>query len=109
MITQVSGIEFQELVLSSKLLSLVKFRAEWSGACHIISPLYNELSADYYGVVNFFTVDVEMDGELDKEYGVLEIPTILFFKNGKVIDHIKGLTSKNVLAKKIEQALTEAS
>ena len=102
----ISKNEFEELVLNSKLLSLVKFRTEWSGTCQIISPLYKELAANYEDEVNFFTVDVEKDGELQKEYGVMEIPTILFFKNGKMVDHVKGLTPKQVLAEKINQALS---
>lgn len=90
------------------MLSLVQFTKQWNGASQIIAPVYNELSASYNGVVNFFTVDVEMEQGLDSEYGVRDIPTILFFKKGKVIDHAIGLTPKNVLISKIENAMAAA-
>ena len=61
-------------------LSLVHFKAKWSGACQIIEPLYNELAKSYKGVVHFYSIDVEKMNGLEKEYGVLDFPTILFFK-----------------------------
>ena len=62
------------------MLSLVQFKKEWNGASQIIEPVYNELSVAYSGLVNFYTVDVELENGLDREYGVMDIPTILFFK-----------------------------
>jgi thioredoxin-like negative regulator of GroEL len=57
-------------------------------------------------MVNFFTIDVEKESGIDKEYGVMEIPTILFFKRGQIIDHVSGLVPKNVVISKIENALS---
>jgi thioredoxin 1 len=102
----ISKAEFKKEVIESNNLSLVQFKIEWSGACQIILPIYEELANSYNGQANFFTVDVENEIGLDNEYGVMELPTILFFKKGKVIDHITGLTPKNVLIRKIENALT---
>ena len=98
--------ECKREVMESQALSLVKFKIEWSGACQIISPIYEELSRSYTGMVNFFTIDVEKETGIDKEYGVMEIPTILFFKKGKIIDHVAGLVPKNVVITKIENALS---
>ena len=98
--------DFKKEILDSLKLSVVQFRVEWSGACQIISPIYEELAATYRGQVKFFTVDVEAEEGLDSEYGVMELPTILFFKQGQVIDHVKGLTPKNVIITKIENALS---
>jgi thioredoxin 1 len=98
--------EFKKEVMESEALSLVKFKIEWSGACQIISPIYEELSKSYTGTVNFFTIDVEKETGIDKEYGVMEIPTILFFKRGKIVDHVSGLVPKNVVISKIENALS---
>jgi thioredoxin 1 len=102
----ISRQEFKKEVIESIRLSLVQFRIEWSGACQIISPMYEELAAAYRGQVNFFTVDVETEMGFENEFGVVELPTILFFKSGLVIDHIKGLVPRNVMVTKIENALT---
>jgi thioredoxin 1 len=105
----ISKNEFSSMVIKSNQLSLVKFKTEWSGPCQIIEPVYRDVAASYLGVVNFFTVDVEQEKGLDEIYGVMELPTILIFKRGKVVDHTKGLTSKNTLVAKIENALADNS
>jgi thioredoxin 1 len=102
----ISGKSFEKEVKEAKTLSLVQFKAEWSGACQIIAPVYEELARHYQGTANFFITDIETDDSLEKEYGVNEVPTILFFKDGIIIDHSIGLTSKNTLIEKIENALT---
>jgi len=102
---QLNKINFRKEVIESKAVTLVQFKKEWNGASQIIEPVYNELAKSYNGVVNFFTVDIEKENGLDKEYGVTDIPTILFFKKGKIIDHAVGLTPKNILISKIENAI----
>ena len=79
MIRNVSKINFKNEVVTNSQLSLVHFRKEWNGACQIISPIYEELSNSYKGQVTFFSVDVEQETGIDSDYGVTEIPTILFF------------------------------
>ncbi len=101
----ISKNEFKTTIIENMNLSLVQFKLEWSGACQIISPVYEELASSYNGRVNFFTVDVEQEAGLNNEYGVMELPTILFFQNGKIIDHIKGLVPKSIMISKIENAL----
>ena len=98
--------EFKSHVVESMTLSLVQFKTQWNGACQIVSMIYDDLATAYKGTANFFTVDVEEEIHLGKEYGVVETPTILFFKNGKVIDYATGLTPKHVLISKIENALS---
>ena len=102
----ISKKEFGKEIIESMKLSLVQFKLDWSGACQIISPIYEELAGSYKGQVNFFTVDVEMESGLEDEYGVMELPTILFFRGGKIIDHVRGLVPRNVLISKIENALS---
>ena len=97
---------FKQDVVNSNGLSLVQFKIEWNGACQIISPIYDELARSYKGMASFYTVDVEKETGIDREYGVIEYPTILFFRSGEVIDHVTGLTPKNVMISKIENALT---
>lgn len=103
----ISKKDFKKEVIESMNLSLVQFKKEWNGACQIISPMYEELASSYEGQATFFTVDVEKEEGIDDEYGVMEIPTILFFKSGRIVDHITGLTPKNVMISKIESALTQ--
>jgi|SRR5688572_22870648 len=102
----ISKKEFKKEVIDSMSLSLVQFKMEWSGACQIISPIYEELATSFKGQANFFTVDVEIETGIDDEYGVMELPTILFFRGGKVIDYVTGLAPKNVMISKIEHALS---
>ena len=102
----ISKIDFKKEVISSTGLTLVQFKKEWNGACQIISPIYEELARSYKGQANFFTVDVEKETGIDRDYGVVEIPTILFFRRGEIIDHVAGLAPKNVMISKIENALS---
>ena len=102
---QITKTDFKKEIIESSTLSLVQFKKEWNGASQIIEPVYNDLAESYNGVVNFFTVDVESENGLHQEYGVRDIPTILFFRQGKIIDHAVGLTPKNILISKIENAI----
>ena len=98
--------EFANEVAGNLTLSLVYFKTEWNGACQIISPIYAELAKSYTGQASFFVVDVEQVSGIEHDYGVMEIPTILFFRGGEIIDHLAGLAPKNVMIAKIENALS---
>ncbi|QNA43472.1 thioredoxin family protein [Lacibacter sediminis] len=102
---QITTEEFQTKVTESKFLCVVKFKTKWSGASQIVEPFYKELSITYRGVANFFIVDTEHDNSLAERFGIMELPTILLFKKGTVVDHTIGLTSKQLLIEKIEHAL----
>ena len=99
--------EFENEVLNRSGLAVVKFSAEWSGACQIFEPIYEELSNSYDGVIRFFTVDAEEDRLLTTEYGVRELPTILFFHNGKIVDYSAGMISRNSFIAKLENAINQ--
>ena len=64
--------EFESCVVESIILSLVQFKTEWNGACQIVSMIYDDLASAYKGTANFFTVDVEEEILLGKEYGMLK-------------------------------------
>ena len=100
---------FNKQVIKSKGLSLVHFKMEWNGASQIVSMIYNDLAKSYNGTANFYTVNFEEESALSKELGVMEAPTILFFKGGQLIDHAVGLIAKNALIAKIETALTNSN
>ena len=103
-----SKTNFRKEVIDGSGLSLVQFKKDWNGACQIISPIYEELARSYKGQAKFFTIDVEKEPGIDVEFGVMELPTILFFRSGEVIDHVTGLIPKNMMISKIETALTSA-
>ncbi|MHA4807151.1 thioredoxin family protein [Flavitalea flava] len=96
---------FKKEVLENSRLSLVQFKTTWSGACQIIAPVFEDLAKSYSGEAGFFSIDAERETGITKTFGVQEFPTILFFKQGEVIDHAVGLTAKNILTGKIENAL----
>lgn len=100
---------FRTEIMKAKNLSVVQFRTEWSGACQIIDSIYKDLAKTYKGQVEFFSVDVDHEKELYDQYQVKELPTILFFKNDELVDHVVGLISKNKLIAKIENALASVN
>lgn len=96
---------FQEVALDSGKLVMVDFWAEWCGPCRIVGPVVDELSNDYEGKVVIGKVNVDNNSELSAKYGIRNIPTILFIKNGEVVDKSVGASPKNVLEEKIEALL----
>jgi thioredoxin 1 len=101
----VTGKELKKEVAGNIKLLLVHFKNEWNGACQILAPVYEDLAHAYKGTAKFLTIDAEKNKMLMLEYGVMEIPTILFFRNGEMVDHVSGLVSKNTIISKIENAL----
>ncbi len=100
---------FTEKILNDQGIQLVRFYADWSGPCQMMAPIYKELSTNYSAVAGFFTVDVEAFPMLKAELGVIELPTILFYKNGRLIDFVNGMLSKIELIKKIEHAINSTN
>ena len=98
--------KFKEDVLEKSGISVVKFFADWSGTSQMMMPAYEQLADDYKMSARFFTVDVDSNPVLKEAYGVMDLPTILFFQNGKIIDHVSGMISKNALIAKMENSLT---
>lgn len=102
----IKGESFTKEVIEAAGLAIVQFKTEWNGGCQIMAPIYDELSKSYASKARFFTLNTEEEKPLTEEFRITELPTILFFKNGEIIDHIIGLTPKIMLISKIENALS---
>jgi thioredoxin 1 len=96
---------FGEIVLKSDKPVVVDFWAEWCGPCRVISPIVNEIAEDYQDRVIVGKLDVDANPEVSFTYGIRNIPTILFFKNGQVADKQVGAVPKGVLVNKVEALL----
>jgi thioredoxin 1 len=96
---------FQETALENETVTVIDFWAEWCGPCRMISPIIEELAHEYDGKILVGKVNVDDNPEISMKYGIRSIPTVLFLKNGEVVDKHVGVTSKKVLADKIEAQL----
>ncbi|GAB3342511.1 thioredoxin [Larkinella ripae] len=81
---------------------LVDFSAEWCPPCRRLEPIMNELAADFAGLATVATIDVEMNATVTARYNVRNMPTILVFRDGKLVNRQVGFTTKTVLAGMIE-------
>ena len=105
MAIEVNDNNFEEIVLQSEKPVLVDFWAEWCGPCRMISPLVAELSQDYEGRAVITKMDVDNNPGTAAKFGIRNIPTILFFKNGEIADKQVGAVPKSILTSKIDALL----
>ena len=101
----VTDSNFEEEVLNSDQPVLVDFWAEWCGPCRMVGPIVDELAKEYDGKVVMAKMDVDSNPDTSVKFGIRNIPTILFFKNGEVADKQVGAVPKATLASKLEALL----
>lgn len=98
---EITDANFQQEVLKSEKPVLVDFWAVWCGPCKMIAPVVEEIAAQYSGQLKVGKMDVDSNPETPMQFGIRNIPTLLVFKNGKVVDHIVGAMPKKNLIDKL--------
>ena len=96
---------FEQLVLQSEIPVLVDFWATWCGPCRMVAPVVEELAEEYAGRVSFGKVDVDQNPRVASQYGIMSIPSLLIFKDGKPVSNIVGFRPKDQLKKNLDDVL----
>ncbi len=97
----VTSADFEKKVLESDVPVLVDFWAEWCGPCRMIAPIVDEIATEYDGKLRVVKVDTDKDGAIASAFGVLGLPTLMLFKNGKPVESIMGYKPKGEIIKKL--------
>ncbi len=105
MALEITDANFEELVLKSDKPVLVDFWAEWCGPCRMVGPVVEELAKEYEGKAVVGKVNVDHNSEISAQFGIRNIPTLLVFKNGEIVDKQVGAVPKSVLAGKLDNQL----
>ena len=105
MALEVTDATFDELVLKSDQPVMVDFWAAWCGPCRMVAPIMEQLTSEFEGKAKITKVDVDSNQEFAAKYGVRNIPTVLLFKDGEVVEKQVGVAPKATYAQKIEAHL----
>jgi thioredoxin len=103
MAIQLSDATFEEVVLKSELPVVVDFGATWCGPCKKVEPIIEEIGEEYTGKMIAVKCDVEECPATAAKFGIMNIPTVLFFKGGQVMDKNVGAAPKKVFVEKLEK------
>ena len=104
MALQITDANFEELLGTGKPMVL-DFWAEWCGPCRMVSPIIDELAQEYEGRVTIGKMNVDENDDVVGRFCIRNIPTVIFFKNGEMVDKIVGATSKDKFKEKVENLL----
>ena len=104
MALEITDSNFQEILAEGKPV-VMDFWAPWCGPCKMLGPIIDELATEYEGKVIIGKCDVDENGDVAAEYGIRNIPTVLFFKNGELVDKQVGSAPKSAYVAKIEAIL----
>ncbi len=105
MAIEATDSNFDELVLGADKPVIVDFWAEWCGPCRMVGPIVEEVGVEYEGKAVVAKVDVDSNPGITAKYGIRNIPTILYFKNGAVADKQVGAVPKSTIVNKLEALL----
>jgi thioredoxin 1 len=101
----ITDSNFEELVLKSDKPVLIDFWADWCGPCKMVGPLVEEISREYDGQAIVGKLDVDLNPAIADKYGIRNIPALLYFKNGEIVDKQIGAVPKSVLIDKLVKQL----
>ncbi len=105
MALEINESNFEELVMNSGKPVVLDFWAVWCGPCRMIGPIIEEMHHEYGDKAIIGKVDVDNNNEISVKYGIRNIPTVLFLKNGEVVDKVVGAVPKATLTAKLDSLL----
>jgi thioredoxin 1 len=105
MALEITDANFEELVLKSNKPVLVDFWAEWCGPCRMVGPVVEEIAKEYEGKAIVGKVNVDNNPGISMKFGIRNIPALLYFKNGEIVDKQIGAVPKSILAGKLTAQL----
>lgn len=105
MVLAITEANFDELVLNSLKPVIIDFWAEWCGPCRMVAPIIEEIAAEYEGKAVIGKCDVDDNTEIATKFSIRNIPTMLFIKNGELVDKLVGAVPKEQIVEKLEAIL----
>jgi len=102
---EIDDSDFDQVVLQAKVPVLVDLWAPWCAPCRMVAPVVEELASEYEGRVSFAKLNVDQNPRTASRYGIMSIPTLLIFKDGKPISNIVGFRPKAELKRSLDAAL----
>lgn len=104
-VMKVTDENFDEEILKSDLPAMVDFWAEWCGPCKMVSPVVEELAKDYAGKIKVASMDVDQNRQTPAKFGIRNIPTLIFFKNGEIAATVIGAQPKSSIDEELRKLL----
>ena len=101
---EITTQNFDEVISQGKPV-LMDFWATWCGPCKRLGPIIEELAAEYDGKAVVGKCDIEENDDLTEKFGIMNVPTVVFLKDGKEVDRVVGLAMKNVYQEKLNALL----